>query len=85
MSCPLLSRARPECRAVAGGSHPVTAQVIATYCRAAPESCPAYRYLRATGGPAHPADFRAWVLLGVRPGRTDPEPVPDLSSVPDPG
>jgi hypothetical protein len=73
MTCPFLSSSRPQCRAVAGAPHPVPVEVTAAYCRAAPASCPALRYLRATGHPAHPADFRAWVLRGVRPGRSEPE------------
>ena len=80
--CPFLSRARPQCRAVAGAPHPVPADVVAAYCRGAPESCPAFRYLRATGSPAHPADFRAWVVRGVGPGRSEPERV---AAGPDPG
>ncbi len=73
MTCPFLSRSRPQCRAVAGAPHPVAGDVIAAYCRGDPGSCPALRYLRATGRPAHPADFRAWVLRGVRPGRSEPD------------
>src|SRR6266508_4819029 len=72
MSCPFLRPAQPpRCRAVQDG-HPVTREVLATYCRGAHEGCPAFRYLRASGHPTHPADFRAWVVRSVSPGRTDP-------------
>ena len=72
MTCPLLGRTRPQCHAVGGAPLPLSREVVAAYCRGAHESCPAFRYLRATGRPSHPSDFRAWVLRGVPPGRTDP-------------
>lgn len=71
MSCPLLTRSSCRCRAVADAPHALPRLVLATYCHAAHESCPAFRYLRAAGHPAHPADFRAWVILGVSPGKTE--------------
>ena len=83
MSCPLLRRAHPlQCSAVVGGSTPVSREVFATYCRGHHDACPAYRYLRAAGHPVNAADFRAWVVEGVSPGRVDPPPV-DASSAPD--
>ena len=73
MSCPLLLRSQPQkCRAVAGGALPVTRETVVAFCRDAHAHCPAFRFLRVTGRFAHPADFRAWVLRGVPPGRTDP-------------
>jgi hypothetical protein len=75
MPCPLLTRSHPaQCRAVAGGPFPVTRQVIAAWCRGPFETCPAYRFVKATGQLANPADFRAWILRGVPPGKTDPAP-----------
>jgi hypothetical protein len=73
MTCPYLVGSR-KCRAVADAPIPLPRDLVAASCRAAPEGCPAFRYLRATGHPAHPADFRAWVLRGVHPGRTEAGP-----------
>ncbi len=75
MTCPLLRRAHaPGCRAVAFGSEPLPRAVLAAYCRGAYGSCPAYRYVRASGHLLNPADFRAWVVRGVAPGRIEPSP-----------
>jgi hypothetical protein len=75
MTCPLLRRTQPpQCRAVSGVPFSLPREVIVTYCRAAHPSCPAFRFVRATGRTAHPADFRAWVVLGVPPGRSEPSP-----------
>ena len=73
MTCPFLGRLRPECRAVAGDPPAIPRDTVAAFCRAAHEACAAFRYVRATGSRANPADFRAWVLRGVPPGRTEPE------------
>jgi hypothetical protein len=48
----------------------VTRDTVAAYCRAAHASCPAFRFLRATGRLVHAADFAAWVVRGVPPGRS---------------
>jgi hypothetical protein len=81
MTCPLLRRAQtPQCRGVAGGPAAVSRDVLATYCRAAHASCPAFRFLRATGRAAHPADFRAWVVRGIGAGRIDR--TPDATATP---
>ena len=75
MSCPLLRRTHPpQCRAVSGGDAPLAREVVATYCRGPFGECPAYRYVRASGRLLHPADFRAWVLRAISPGRIDPAP-----------
>lgn len=75
MSCPLLRRTHPAaCRAVAGAPAPITSAVVATYCRGPYGACPAYRHLRAAGHAVHPADFRAWVVEDVGPGRLDARP-----------
>jgi hypothetical protein len=75
MSCPLLRRAQlPQCRAVADGPVPVGREIVASYCRGRYGDCPAYRYVRAAGHPLNPADFRAWVVEGISPGRVDPYP-----------
>lgn len=79
MNCPFLSRSSAHCRAIAGDPQSVPRGVVAASCRGAHESCPAFRYLRATGHGAHPADFRAWVLRGIKPGRTEVDP--DTASV----
>ncbi len=73
MSCPLLRRAHPfQCRAVAGGPAPIDREVAAAYCRGSYGDCPAYRYVHAAGHLVHPADFRAWVVDGLSPGRLVP-------------
>jgi hypothetical protein len=82
MSCPLLRRSQSQCNAVAGGPFPLVREVIATFCRDSHARCPAFRFFRATGRFAHPADFRAWVLRGIAPGRCDP--VPEATSHTDP-
>jgi hypothetical protein len=70
MSCPFLHKSHaPQCRAVAGGPLAIDRDVVATYCRPAHASCPAFRFLRASGRLVHPADFQAWVVLRVPPGR----------------
>jgi len=75
MSCPLLRRAHPpRCRAVAGEPAPVGPEVIASYCRGQYGECPGYRYVRAAGRLLNPADFRAWVVEGIAPGRAEPSP-----------
>ncbi len=75
MTCPLLRRAHPaECRAVADAPAPLPRVVLASYCRGDHASCPAYRYVRAAGRPVDPADFHAWVVDGISPGRVDPDP-----------
>jgi hypothetical protein len=75
MSCPLLRRSQgPACRAVSGGPVAVPREVVAAYCRATWGDCPAYRYLRAAGHLLNPADFRAWVVDGLPPGRTTADP-----------
>jgi hypothetical protein len=75
MSCPLLRRTHPpQCRAVSGGVAPLAREVLATYCRGPFGECPAYRYVRASGRLLHPADFRAWVVQGIGPGRLDAAP-----------
>lgn len=75
MTCPLLRRMHPAtCRAVAFGREPVPREVLAAYCRGAYGGCPAYRYVRASGHLLHPADFRAWVVRGLTPGRIDASP-----------
>ena len=87
MSCPLLRRAHPaECRAVSAGPAPIGRDVVATYCRARHAECPAYRYVRAAGHGLHPADFRSWVVEGIRPGSVEPDPDhPYLQPGPDAG
>lgn len=61
MACPLLTCSPSDsCRAVLGRV-PLTARLIATYCRGPYGECPAYRFVQATAEPMHPADFRAWV------------------------
>ncbi len=73
MSCPLLRRAHPpRCRAVAGEPPPVGPDVVASYCRGHYGSCPGYRYVRAAGRLLNPADFRAWVVDRIQPGRAEP-------------
>ncbi len=85
MSCPLLRRAHPpECRAVAGEPAPVDRDVAAAYCRGSYGDCPAYRYVHAAGRELHPADFRAWVVEGISPGRLVPYAA-DLQSGTDAG
>ncbi len=75
MTCPLLRRAHgARCRAVAGPAAPVDPAVLRSYCHADYLLCPAYRFLRATGRSVHPADFEAWVIRGISPGRLDPDP-----------
>jgi hypothetical protein len=75
MTCPFLARTiRTECRAVADRPAPLPRVVVASCCRERHASCPAYRYVRAAGRPLDPADFRAWVLDRISPGRTDPDP-----------
>lgn len=75
MSCPLLRRSHPPaCRAVAGDSAAVGREILAAYCRGPYGTCPAYRYVRAAGHLLHPADFRAWVVEDVAPGRIDARP-----------
>lgn len=82
MACPLLSRSQPpRCRAVSGGPLAVSREVQAGFCRGTFCDCPAYRYIRATGRALHPADFVAWVLRGLTPGRVEPQSPPVL----DPG
>jgi hypothetical protein len=49
----------------------VAREIVATFCRDAHACCPAFRYLRATGSPAHPADFRSWVVRDIPPGQCD--------------
>ena len=74
MSCPLLRRTHPpQCRAVSGGSGPLAREVVATYCHGPFGECPAYRFVRASGRLLHPADFRAWVVQGIPPGRLAPD------------
>ncbi|HEX9243105.1 MAG TPA: hypothetical protein VF875_11745 [Anaeromyxobacter sp.] len=73
MTCPFLGRQRPDCHAVADEPAAIPRDTVAAYCRAAHEACAAFRFVRATGHGANPADFRAWVLRGVPPGRTEPE------------
>jgi hypothetical protein len=83
MTCPLLRRSQtPHCNAVAGGPLPVVREVVAAFCRDTHQLCPAFRYFRATGSFAHPADFRAWVIRRIAPGRFDP--APDATSFTDP-
>ncbi len=85
MSCPLLRRSHPpECRAVAGGPAQVDRDVAAAYCRGSYGDCPAYRYLRAAGRHLHPADFHAWVVEGLSPGRLV-APATDVQSGTDAG
>ncbi len=85
MSCPLLRRAHPpQCRAVSGGPMPVGRDVTAAYCRGRYGDCPAYRYVRAAGRFLHPADFHAWVVEGLSPGRLVP-PSPDAGPGTDAG
>jgi hypothetical protein len=73
MTCPLLVKSQPpKCGAVAGGPLPIERETVGAFCRDAFTLCPAYRYVRATGRSAHPADFRSWVVLRVPPGKTDP-------------
>jgi hypothetical protein len=75
MVCPFLRRGHEaRCGAVAGAGAPLTRAVVSTSCRGAFEGCPAFRYLRAAGRPAHPGDFMAWVVRGVSPGRILPVP-----------
>jgi hypothetical protein len=72
MSCPLLRRTQqPQCRAIAGEPLPLPRHVVAVYCRGNHASCPAFRYLRASGHPVHAADFESWVLRDIPPGRSD--------------
>jgi hypothetical protein len=79
MSCPLLRRAHPpRCRAVAGEAAPVGPEVLASYCRGAHDNCPGYRYVRAAGRLLNPADFQAWVVQRIAPGRVDPCSEPHL-------
>lgn len=83
MMCPLLRRSQPlQCRAVAGGGVAVPRDVVAAYCRGAYGGCPAYRYVRASGRLLHQTDFRAWVVIGISPGRVD-APASDASADPD--
>lgn len=83
MMCPLLRRSHPPmCRAVAGELEPVPRDVAAAYCHGPYGNCPAYRYVRASGRLLHRADFRAWVVMGISPGRTD-APAVDASADPD--
>ncbi len=51
-------------------------RVATALCRDAYVACPAYRYLRAAGKAVNPADFAAWVIRGVRPGRVEPASEP---------
>ena len=67
---------------MAGGPAAVSREIVAAYCRGDHSGCPAYRYLRAAGRPVNLADFRAWVVEGVSPGRVDPPPA-DASLAPD--
>ncbi len=70
MVCPFLRRSHPAgCRGVAYGAEPLPREVLAAYCRGGWSTCPGYRYVRASGQLMHPADFRAWVVLGVVPGQ----------------
>jgi hypothetical protein len=81
MSCPLLRYTHTARCVAAGEPLPVPPDVVGTFCRASHERCPAFRYLRVTARPMHPADFRAWVVRGVPPGRSDAAPEsagPDL-------
>ncbi len=72
MTCPLLRRSHPLlCRAVAGAQEPLPGDVVAAYCRGPYGGCPAFRYVRASGRLLHRADFRAWVVIGISPGRAD--------------
>ncbi len=72
MPCPFLGlTSRPECRAVAERPAPLRRDVLASYCRERHAACPAYRYVRAAGRPVDPADFRAWVVDEISPGRVD--------------
>jgi hypothetical protein len=83
MICPLLRRSHPpRCRAVMGGIEPVPKDVIAAYCHGPFGACPAYRYVRASGRLLHPSDFRAWVVMGISPGRLD-APAPEVPTDPD--
>jgi hypothetical protein len=73
MTCPFLRRSQPAaCRAVADAARSVSRAILDSYCRGSYGDCPAYRYVRAAGHPVHPADFRAWVVLDLVPGRMDP-------------
>lgn len=73
MTCPLLRRSQPAaCRAVADGPASLSRAILDSYCRGSHGDCPAYRYVRAAGQCVHPADFRAWVILDLVPGRMDP-------------
>jgi hypothetical protein len=84
MSCPFLRRSQPPaCRAVADAPAPLSRTILGTYCRGSYGDCPGYRYVRAAGHPVHPADFRAWVVLDLSPGRLDAPPLPDASPGPD--
>jgi hypothetical protein len=75
MSCPLFRRSQPpRCRAVVDGPTPVGPAVVASYCRGHYGGCPAYRYVRAAGRLLNPADFRAWVVEEIEPGRSGASP-----------
>jgi len=75
MTCPLLRRVHgARCRGVAGPAAPVGPDVQRSLCHADFFLCPAYRFLRATGRSVHPADFEAWVVRGISPGRLEPDP-----------
>lgn len=84
MSCPFLRRAHPlQCRAVAVPAR-VDREISATFCRGRFDSCAAYRYVRAAGRPLNPADFQAWVVDRLSPGRVDPAPA-GAADAPDTG
>jgi hypothetical protein len=74
MPCPFLGRTQPpQCRAVSGRPGAPSRAVLRALCRGDHARCHAFRFLAASGRPVHPADFRAWVVRGVAPGRAPPD------------
>lgn len=74
MVCPLLRRGHVDrCRSVEGTGAPVSVALVRGLCQGPFATCPAFRFLLAAGRAVHPADFAAWVLRGVSPGKIDPE------------
>ncbi len=77
MSCPFLLKTHPcRCTAVKGDPGAPPRIVVATLCRAGYKACPAYRFTRAAGKLLHPADFSAWVVLGIPAGCENSVPQP---------
>jgi hypothetical protein len=73
VACPFYRRSHPgECRAVAGEPGRPPQRVAAALCRGAFERCAAYGFVRAAGKPVNRADFDAWVVRGIEPGRAEP-------------